>query len=157
MAHARRHIVVGRAQATITILPRWEWYEILGIVSGATLGLCVVVYVGVAVYAYRRPASVCFSGRYRPRLLRILLSRRAMRRKLEERRARLGRTTAEALVEGAPAIVGRTDSQLQLRAPEADEAPTVAPAPRQASWHGWAGGQLGDCSMCPAGPPPPSA
>ncbi|OLP88326.1 Protein DD3-3 [Symbiodinium microadriaticum] len=63
-----------------------ELYENIALGVGAFCGLILVIYVIAAIYACRRPGSWLFSRRYRPRLLNLFLSRRAMDSLVEERR-----------------------------------------------------------------------
>lgn len=91
IASTRNNDFSNRSQkATIRVgSPTWEWYAVAGVALGGIVAAATAIYVCLAVYALKHPTSLLFSRRYRPRVLRWLVSKDTLERRLEERRSGL--------------------------------------------------------------------
>eukprot|EP00931_Biecheleriopsis_adriatica_P038083 TRINITY_DN2183_c0_g1_i1.p1 TRINITY_DN2183_c0_g1~~TRINITY_DN2183_c0_g1_i1.p1 ORF type:complete len:1371 (+),score=250.20 TRINITY_DN2183_c0_g1_i1:134-4114(+) len=96
-------------------------YVLLGVVLGGVLGTWLLGYLFAAFYAYRRPGSWLFSRKYRPRVLRWVLSKGTLEKLVEQRRqlvaekrkewAKRANAHAAADLEGGAESVALPDEQ----------------------------------------------
>lgn len=161
IASTRNNDFSNRSQkASITVTRRpWPWYSILSLVLGSVILLALGLYFLAALYAFKRPSSFLFSKRYRPRVLRLLVSKATLQKKLEQRRAHRRETQemlAAALMsaddDGGPTTLGRPCGGAQgagIAGTGTGAAPPVAGRPPVQRGTGFAGRQsLQGCGRC---------
>jgi hypothetical protein len=88
IASTRNNDFSNRSQkASITVVyPLWVWFMIAGLCAGVPVLVLLLVYIGIAVFAFTHPTSFLFSKKHRPRVLRWCCSRARVEQKIEERR-----------------------------------------------------------------------
>jgi hypothetical protein len=89
IASTRNNDFSNRSHKTTIRITRnlGEWYFILAAAVGAAMALTIFCYLFVACYALNHPHSYLFSARYRPRVLRCLVSKERLHKALAERRS----------------------------------------------------------------------
>lgn len=89
VASTRNNFFSHRQQkAMITVTPYLQpWWVILLAVLGGLLLSSLLCYSGLALYACRNPESKFFGEKYRPRILRWILTKETLERKVAQRQA----------------------------------------------------------------------